>query len=113
MVRKVESSRVKSAAPDLGVADRQSVYLHSVYEKTWNPPAEQQKVDVCMCELAACVCVHMHSQEATALRLGGLLSDCISDSFRCDRLCLEPGLLRSLPAPLLLLGSEVGGERES
>lgn len=53
----------------------------------------------------------MHSH-LTVLRLSSQLSDCTSDSCRCDQLCLEPGLLLSLPAPLPVLGSEVGREGE-
>lgn len=79
--------------------------MHRVYETTWNPPAEQQKVDVCMCKRAK-------RPRLTELWLSGQLFACISEWCRCDRLCLEPGLLLSLPAPLPALGSEVGREGE-
>lgn len=41
------SSRRESLTSNLSVPDRESVYLHSVYQTTWNPPAAQQKVYVC------------------------------------------------------------------
>lgn len=117
----VEYRRIKSTAFNLSLPDRESVYLHSVYKKTWNLPAAQQKVDVCMCKwavfiyiclfLCVCVCACVSVSvcvcpqslwEATVLQLSSLFSNCIGNSFRCDQPCFEPRLLlsrSSFPSP--------------
>lgn len=69
-----------------------------------------------MCEWAVfvTVCV-LHARLEATLELSSPFSNCISSSFRCDQLCLEPGLLLSPGSPSLsraARSSEKEPERE-
>lgn len=55
-------------------------------------------------------CVYMHSQRQWRSSSAACCSECISDSFRCDQLCLEPGLLHSPSSPPF--AGQWGWERE-
>ena len=83
--------------------DRESVYLHRVYQKTWNPPSAKQKVDVHMCECECVSCAfRINSSAARSLTVSQLRLGVTSFVWSLAS--------SSRPAPLPRLGREVDRE---